>query len=607
MRRFLTFVLLAVSAVLFGLLLNYRSQVAHLEAAGRLETGLHRLRTLDTLFNRDVLQARQGLLADFDGFSAESLETGEILAAMGQQAEAVFTTPQTQREFLASQTRLRDLLERRHAWIEDFKTANAVLSYSLHYLPTAVRQLLATQARPSHSDGLATRLNRVLGEILVFLHSSATHSADGAEAALADLSQWLTAHPDARAHPEIGAFLAHAQGILRRKTQVDALTQQLLTLPVHEALEGVEALSSQGRESMLAKTQRHRSLLLLLTVGLLIGVVGSIQALRRANTQLEVRVAERTQELERDRGALQREIEERLRGDRERHQIEIQLRHAQKLEAIGQLAAGIAHEINTPTQFIGDNARFLKDAFQDLQPLFHLQPRLLAASQEGTVPSTLATELSVALQTADLNYLIDEIPKALRQSLDGVERVSGIVHAMKEFSHPGSSEKARVDLNHAITTTLTVCRNEWKHVAEVVTRFDPKLPLVPAFASDLNQVFLNLVVNATHAIADVARERRSGKGVITLETQRVENEVEIRIADTGTGIPLEHQARIFEPFFTTKGVGKGTGQGLALTHAVVVNKHGGTIRFETDPGRGTTFILRLPLTPPHENCQHHAE
>ncbi len=217
MRRFLTVALLTVSAALFGLLVYYRSQVSHLDAAEQLETGLHRLRTLDTLFNRDVLQARQGLLADFDGFSAEFLETEDILAVMGSQAEAVFTTDQAQREFLAAQTRLKGLLEQRHTWIEDFKSANAVLNYSLHYLPTAVHQLLATQARPSHADSLAPRLNRILGEILVFLHSSATHSTSGAEAAIADLTAWLVGHPDAKLHPEISAFLAHAEGILRRK------------------------------------------------------------------------------------------------------------------------------------------------------------------------------------------------------------------------------------------------------------------------------------------------------------------------------------------------------------------------------------------------------
>lgn len=313
-----------------------------------------------------------------------------------------------------------------------------------------------------------------------------------------------------------------------------------------------------------------------------------LQKVRVHVSELEDRIRSRTQELEGANAALQKEI-----GDR--NKMEIQLRHAQKMESIGQLAAGIAHEINTPTQFIGDNTRFIRDAFGDLKPLLDSQTRLLAAARSGAVPAELIAEVEAAAKTADWDYLNEEIPKALRQSLEGIERVTKIVQAMKEFSHPGATEKTALDLNHAIESTLTVCHSEWKYVAEVVTDFDPSLPPVPVLPGEFNQVILNIVINATHAIADVVHDGEKGKGTITLRTRGAEDCVEIRISDTGTGIPEAARLRIFDPFFTTKGVGKGTGQGLAIAHSVVVEKHGGTIDFETETGKGTTFVIRLPL------------
>jgi signal transduction histidine kinase len=168
---------------------------------------------------------------------------------------------------------------------------------------------------------------------------------------------------------------------------------------------------------------------------------------------------------------------------------------------------------------------------------------------------------------------------------------------MKEFSHPGSTEKTPADLNRALETTLTICRNEWKYVAEVVTDFEPDPPLVPCLTAELNQVFLNLVVNAAQAIAEKVGDRRDAKGTITVRTRRQGDWFEIQIADTGPGIPEHVRPRIFEPFFTTKPVGKGTGQGLALARSIVVDKHGGTISFDTQLGQGTTFTIRLPLQP----------
>ncbi len=281
----------------------------------------------------------------------------------------------------------------------------------------------------------------------------------------------------------------------------------------------------------------------------------------------------------------------------ERNAIEVQLRHAQKLEAIGQLAAGIAHEINTPTQYIGDNTRFVRDAFGDLSQLLALHEKLLDASKQQAVTPELLSEVETARQTADLPYLMQEVPKAIHQCLEGIERVATIVRAMKEFSHPGTGQKSAVDLNHAIESTITVARNEWKYVAEVVTQLDPSLPPVPCLAGEFNQVILNLIINATHAIADVVGGAADGKGTITISTKPDRDWVEVRIRDTGAGIPEKIRTRIFEPFFTTKGVGKGTGQGLAISRSVIVDKHGGTIAFETEVGKGTTFIVRLPLAP----------
>jgi PAS domain S-box-containing protein len=286
------------------------------------------------------------------------------------------------------------------------------------------------------------------------------------------------------------------------------------------------------------------------------------------------------------------DLTERKRAERERNQMEIQLRHAQKLESIGQLAAGIAHEINTPTQFIGDNLRFMQDAFNDLLGLlrpFHL---LLEKARGQSFAQGLAEEIEKTMAAIDLAELEKEIPKSIAQSLSGVQRVAKIVQAMKDFSHPGTDSKVPVDINRAIESTLTVCRNEWKYVARVQTDFDPSLPLVSCLPGEFNQAILNIVVNAAHAITD--KVGGDGMGVIGVSTRPHGDGVEIRISDTGTGIPEAARGRIFDPFFTTKEVGKGTGQGLAIARSVVVDKHQGEIFFETETGRGTTFVIRLP-------------
>ena len=279
----------------------------------------------------------------------------------------------------------------------------------------------------------------------------------------------------------------------------------------------------------------------------------------------------------------------------DRKNLEEQLRQAQKLEAIGQLAAGIAHEINTPTQFVSDNTTFLRDSWPTIDAIVRAAQALHAGNSGASAEAVACLQKSLT-EEADLEYLLSEVPRAIEQSLEGLQRVAKIVRAMKEFSHPGAEDKHALDINRAIETTITVARNEWKYVAEVKTDFDNGLPLVPCLAGEFNQVILNLLINAAHAIRDVVGDGSKGKGLIQITTKREAGCVEIQIADTGGGIPEAIRGRVFEPFFTTKEVAKGTGQGLALAHSVIVKKHGGQIWFESETGKGTKFFLRLPLT-----------
>jgi len=278
----------------------------------------------------------------------------------------------------------------------------------------------------------------------------------------------------------------------------------------------------------------------------------------------------------------------------ERKRMDIELRHAQKLEAVGSLAAGIAHEINTPIQFVGDNTRFLQDSFSGIQALLDKYQALYRAAEAAGLDPAMLAEVKKSEQDADLEYVQAEIPKALRQAMEGVERVAKIVRAMKEFSRVDhSNEQSPADLNRAIESTLIVARNEIKYVAEVETDFG-ELPPVICQIGDLNQVFLNLLVNAAHAIGDVVKGSGE-KGKIRVQTRLVDDIVEVSISDSGTGIPESIRGNVFDPFFTTKEVGKGTGQGLAIARAIVVEKHGGKLTFTTEVGKGTTFYLRLPV------------
>jgi two-component system NtrC family sensor kinase len=301
---------------------------------------------------------------------------------------------------------------------------------------------------------------------------------------------------------------------------------------------------------------------------------------------LESQVRQRTEALEIAYQALKKEMTEKKR-------VVDELSLAQKLESVGRLASGIAHEINTPVQFVSDAVHFVQGAFNDTFPLLERYRALREAAATHCVTPELIADVAAAEEAAEVGFIKEQIPKALESAIDGLGRVATLVRSMKEFAHPDQTAKASADINRALSTTLTIARNEYKYVAEIETAYG-EIPQVLCHIGELNQVFLNIIVNAAHAIADaVAGSER--RGLIKIATRQEGSDVVIAISDSGNGIPEAIRSKIFDPFFTTKEVGKGTGQGLAIARSVVVDKHGGAISVETEVGHGTTFLIRLPI------------
>jgi len=280
----------------------------------------------------------------------------------------------------------------------------------------------------------------------------------------------------------------------------------------------------------------------------------------------------------------------------ERITLEQQLLQAQKLEAIGQLAAGVAHEINTPLQYIQNNTTFLKASVDDLTTLLQTLQALASAEVPGR-PEKLE-QLMTDVAQCDLDFILTEVPLSVNETLDGISHIVKIVSAMKEFSHPGNQDMVPTDLNSLIENAVVLSKNEWKYVAELSTDLDPSLPHLDCHPGSWRQLVLNLIVNSAHAIEPVAKAS-GGSGTILIRTRRTADYLELQVEDSGIGMTAEVQERIFEPFFTTKEVGRGTGQGLAIVYDLVVNKHQGSVACSSEPGRGTVMTLRVPFGVPN--------
>jgi signal transduction histidine kinase len=309
------------------------------------------------------------------------------------------------------------------------------------------------------------------------------------------------------------------------------------------------------------------------------------EQLAGVNRDLEGRVGARTAALSEANRQLQLEMTRRSG-------MELELRQSQKLESVGRLASGIAHEINTPVQFVNDSCVFLESASDALLTVIADYRSVLDDLGKHTGDVAVALERSRAIEIEhDLPYLAEHIPLAIQRTLLGLSRVSAIVRGLKEFAYPDRHDQVPSDLNRAIRNTLTVAHNEYKHLAELETDFG-ELPLVKCHIGELNQVVLNLVVNAAHAIE--ARHTLV-PGKIVVRTASLGEDVTITIEDNGCGMPASVIEKIFDPFFTTKEIGKGTGQGLAIARAVVVDKHHGKLEVASKVGAGTTFTITLPV------------
>lgn len=358
---------------------------------------------------------------------------------------------------------------------------------------------------------------------------------------------------------------------------IDEALEVLRSNPAFERAHGTAGSPTQGRSILDFVAPRDRKRVEQVLLSLCAGTAKSLDAALVQRTQM-IRTCEWSVAVDPDtrhRFVVIRDVTTRRR-------LEQELVNSQKLEAVGQLASGIAHEINTPIQFVGNNLTFLAEVSHELLEVITVLAPHASPPLEQQFPDF------------ELEFVTSEMPKAIEQSCEGIQRVAELVRGMKEFAHRDQGVLSPTDLNEAIEKTLIVSRNEWKYVADVEKHLG-KLPLVPCLAGGIRQVLLNLVCNAAQAVDERNKKTGRQRGHITITSSHDDTFVTLAVADDGQGMPAAVKARMFEPFFTTKPVGKGTGQGLALSRTIIVDKHGGEISFESQEGVGTTFFVRLPI------------
>jgi signal transduction histidine kinase len=563
------------------------------DAAGYFQSValLRQLKQLDAHWELDAMKSRIGLNQNYDPLVDPLPDMGDL----PQQLDAL-ASPQpgdTPGRLAAAVAAYQDALKDKAALVESFKSHNAVLRNSLSFLPTAAddiaaQALLTGRAARPPAQAAAEAANRVLLATLIYSQLSGAVQAQQVGDELARME--AVAGPlDQAMRERLGRFDAHVRTVLRERDQVADLLKGISAAPTGARIDDISALLGAGQQRAMQQLQSYRLSLTLLAAslaGLLLWLAVRLLrshatinrvngALQHANDHLERRVQARTGELVEANALLQTQIAERK-------QLESRLVQSEKLASIGQLAAGIAHEINNPMAFLASNfgmlERYMDDLFEMLGAYEQAEPAL---------PPAQAVVLASLRQRIDLLFLKEDIPLLMVESRGGMDRVSKIIQDLKDFSHVESEQKwERADLRIGLKSTLNIVASQLRQVAEVVTDYGA-MPDVECLPSQLNQVFMNLLQNAAHAIGPQ-------RGTITLRCGGDAGEAWIEVADTGCGIPPHVLPRIFDPFYTTKPIGKGTGLGLSLSYGIV-QKHGGRIDVETAPGAGTTFRITLPV------------
>ena len=268
----------------------------------------------------------------------------------------------------------------------------------------------------------------------------------------------------------------------------------------------------------------------------------------------------------------------------------MQLLEARKYQAVGRLAAGVAHELNNPAQYTSSSLSYLRKSYASMQTVLENTLEWAKAEQHN---HPFARSIAEQCRALRLEEILGEAPVAVDEAMDGIRRMATIISEMKEFAGEQHAHSAEIELNQALRNTVEVSRPMWSRVLQVQLELEPELPAVRGAAHQLKQAFLNVLTNAVEAIA--TQERESGAGRVTIRTSRVDGGVEVSFADDGPGIRPELLAHIFDPFFTTKPIGQGTGQGLFVAYAIIVEQHGGRLRCESEPGQGATLRIWLPL------------
>jgi len=558
-----------------------KTRSVNFEAHGEIVGLLRQIKQVDAEWNVDVLRSKTGLNNDYDPVAnplalVESLET-----ALRSKAGAFWSGHDE------SGARIRPLLDaykstmdRKIALIDRFKSQNSILRNSSRYLPLAAADALAglDAASPATRAAVAQDVDEVLTHTLIYANAPDAAVAARTQDALARLQRLVTQLPPDAAD-RVDGFTAHAETVLRQEQLGARTLAELAALPSAQAIDGIADAHAAEHEKLMVAQQRWRT-----------GLVGYAALLLLALGFAGWRLVRSYRLLHRTHVELQR-TNDQLK------ESQVVLVQSEKMAALGQMVAGIAHEINTPLAYVKGTFEVLKE---QVTPVADLASNSCRFAQILRVPhrerdraqlSTVARGFDVATRKVAESRIMDEVGQLLADGIHGIEQIAEIVTNLKNFSRLDRAKVTEFSVEEGLESTLLLARNLLKNKVEIVKDFAAGVPRIQCSPSQINQVFLNIVTNAVHAMP----EGRSTPGVITLRTcVEGDDMVRVEIQDNGSGIPADVLPKIFDPFFTTKPIGQGTGMGLSISFKIV-QEHGGRILVDTEPDAGTVFSILLPV------------